>query len=126
MAITPSPLDGIRRDVLTTFGYPDTAVPTLTMPPATPTSTTTPKIYLDTNHWISLDKARVGHADGVRHRACYEALLNATVGGRVCVVLSSANYMELQLVVRAARQRTDLADVMSELSRFRAIRPRSN
>ncbi len=125
MAITPSPLDRIRRDALTTFGFPDTSVPTLTMPPATPMSTTSPKVYLDTNHWISLAKARVGHADGVRHRECYEALLNATVARRVCVVLSSANYMELQLAVRGARQRTDLADVLSELTRFRAIRPRS-
>jgi len=125
MAITPSPLDEIRRDVLTTFGFPDTAVPTLTMPPATPMSATSPKVYLDTNHWISFAKARVGHADGVRHRECYESLLNATVSGQVCIVLSSANYMELQLAVKGARQRTDLADVMSELARFHAIRPRS-
>lgn len=125
MAITPSPLDRIRRDVLTTFGFPDTAVPILTMPPPTPLSATSPKIYLDTNHWISLAKARVGHTDGLRHRECYQALLDVTVSGELCVVLSSANYMELQLAVRGARQRTDLADVMSELTRFRAIRPRS-
>ena len=125
MAITPSPLDRIRRDVLTAFGFPDTAVPTLAMPPATPMTTTTTKVYLDTNHWISLAKARVGHADGERHRECYEALLDVTVSGELCVVLSSANYMELQLAVKGARQRTDLADIMSELTRFHAIRPRS-
>lgn len=111
--------------MLEKLGLPPGAAPTLRMPAPVSPVPGAPVIYLDTNHWIALAKARTEHPDGKRVFSCYRTLQTLTATGAVQVVLSAASYMELALAVKDPRQRTDLADVMSELSRFWALRRRS-
>ncbi len=111
--------------ILEMLGLPPDAAPVLLMPLPKAPSEGAPVVYLDTNHWVALAQARTGHSSGARVRSCYEALRELTATGDVQVVLSAASYMELALAVNGPRRRTDLADVMSEISRFWALRRRS-
>jgi hypothetical protein len=106
------------------FGLGPDTVPTLSMGDVHPSLPGAPTIYLDTNHWIALSKARTGHPDGAGAVEVYERLLELTEQGRAVVVLSAASYSEPALVIKSARQRNELANVMSEITRFRSIRPR--
>jgi len=92
------------------------------MGPAPEIEADEPSVYLDTNHWISLAKARLGRPDGEPFVPCYEFLLAWTGKGALRVVLSSSSYTEVTRAVPTVRQRTELADVMSEISRFWTIR----
>jgi len=107
------------------FGIPQDAAPTLNMIPRLATDPVGMTVYLDLNHWIGLAKARKAANSSPTYDRCYELLKAATSDRKVSMPLSSATYMELQHAVRSPRQRGDLADVMSELSRFVTIRRRS-
>jgi hypothetical protein len=79
-----------------------------------------PIVYLDLNHWISLAKATVGHAQGDAFKECLERCQSAVNSGRATFVLAGAHYSEI-LKVGSPRQRRDLADVVESLTRFRAL-----
>lgn len=79
-----------------------------------------PIVYLDLNHWISLAKAAVGHAQGDAFKECLATCHSAVDTGRATFVLAAAHYSEI-LKVGSSRQRRDLADVMESLTRFRTI-----
>jgi hypothetical protein len=102
-------------------------VPVLKAPPP-PVVPGALSVYLDTKDWIACAQARTGHSAGARFRSCYEFLLDATTSGRVRVVLSAGSYMELNLAlpIHRVRHRTDLADVITEITRFWNIRCRSD
>ncbi len=81
----------------------------------------TPRLaYLDMNFWISFAKAAVGHPAGDRYRAAWEACRAAKAGGAVTFPLADCHYVELSKI-RNPRQRSDVAEVMEELSGFTAI-----
>lgn len=126
MAVSQDALDDLTNGLLAEFGLVPDAVPTLRMGPPAPVAQGTPLLYLDINHWVSLAQARTGHQRGAPFAACYQALIQATADGRAVIVLSSGTYMEMALAIPSVRHRTDLADVMSELSRFRTLRRRSH
>jgi hypothetical protein len=71
-------------------------------------------------------KARTGHPEGRYHIPIYEWLRSATATGNISVVIAHPMYAELALAVRSVRQRADLADVISEITRFRTLRPYSD
>jgi hypothetical protein len=79
-----------------------------------------PVVYLDFNHWISLAKAAVDHAQGDAFKECLPACQSAVDSGRATFVLATAHYSEI-LKVGSPRQRRDLADVMESLSRFSTL-----
>lgn len=81
-------------------------------------------VYLDLNHWISLAKAAVGHADGARYAAALEALRAAKGSGLFAFPLSSTHFMEVA-PAKNPRHRGDVADVMEELSEFDVLVSRS-
>jgi hypothetical protein len=83
-------------------------------------SSTALRIYLDLNHWISLAKARVGRQDGQPFLSCYQLLRQGVQNRDLVIPLSAAHYMELSQT-RSLRHRTDLANVMSELSQFTTL-----
>jgi hypothetical protein len=114
--------DRLWDNYLDYVGLPPSAVPTARMGPAPLTRDDAPTLYLDTKDWISLAKARIGRPDGRSFRPCYDFLLTHTGTGGLRVVLSSASYAEVSRAVPTVRQRTELADVMSEISRFQTIR----
>ena len=117
-------VDQLTRDFLRAQGVPEGSAPTLWMPPPAEPITGAPVVHLDTKDWINLAKARQGRPDGERYRPSYEWLLEHTASGRVVVVLSSALYVELSTAIGGERQRVDLADVMSEITRFRTLNSR--
>lgn len=80
-------------------------------------------VYLDLNHWISLAKAAVGHADSSRYAQALEDLRAAKASGDYVFPLSSAHFMELA-PVKNARHRADVAAVMEELSEFLVLTSR--
>ena len=82
-----------------------------------------PLVYLDMNHWIFLAQAATGHANGGRYQQALDALRQAA--GRVVIPLASVHYMEIE-GNRDARQRSDLARLMEELSGFACVLPRSS
>lgn len=82
------------------------------------------KIYLDLKDWVALAKARLGRAEFPYDQAAYDGLRSAVTARQVIVALSATTYVE---VARnsSLRQRTDLADVMAEISGFVTITGRS-
>ena len=82
------------------------------------------KIYLDLKDWVALAKARLGRPEFPHDRAAYEALRAAVASGQVIVLLSGVTYQELSRI-GSLRQRTDLADVIAEISGFATITGRS-
>ena len=81
-------------------------------------------IYLDLKDWVSLAKARLGRPEFPHDQAVYEALCAAARSGQVIVPLSTATYMEIERI-SSLRQRTDLANVIAEISGFVTITGRS-
>jgi hypothetical protein len=79
-----------------------------------------PVVYLDLNHWISLAKAAVGHAQGDDFRDALNTCRSAALSGSATFVLAGAHYFEM-LKVNSPRQRRDLADVMESLTGFRTL-----
>lgn len=79
-----------------------------------------PIVYLDLNHWISLAKAAVGHAQGDAFKDCLATCQSAVDSGRATFVLAAAHYGEI-LKVGIPRQRRDLADVIERLTKFRTL-----
>ncbi len=82
-----------------------------------------PLVYLDMNHWIYLAQAATGHANGGRYQQALDALRQAAE--RVAIPLASVHYMEIE-GNRDARQRSDLATLLEELSGFVCVLPRSS
>ena len=82
------------------------------------------KVYLDLKDWVALAKARLGRPEFPHDRAVYEALLAATTSSQVLVPLSATTYQELSRIT-SLRQRTDLANVIAEISGFATITGRS-
>lgn len=117
-------LSAFRRSMREFLSIPEASAPTIEMPsPATSISAV--NVYLDHLHWIELAQARLGQEAGTRFRDAYDVLLEGTKAGTIRVVLSAMSYTELHASVKSPSRRTDLADVMSELSRYWAIRPTS-
>jgi hypothetical protein len=83
-----------------------------------------PIAYLDLNHWISLAKAAVGHPDGAKSQPALEALRRFRAADEVLLPLSSTHYLEM-IRIRSARQRSDVAGVMEELSDFACLMDRT-
>lgn len=82
------------------------------------------KVSLDLKDWVSLAKARLGRPQFPQDTLAYEALRSATAAGEVIVPLTAATYMEVARI-SSLRQRTDLANVITEISGFVAIASRS-
>jgi hypothetical protein len=82
------------------------------------------KVYLDLKDWVALAKARLGRPEFPHDGAAYEALRTATASGQVIVPLSATTYQELSRIV-SLRQRTELANVIAEISGFVTITGRS-
>ena len=82
------------------------------------------KVYLDLKDWVALAKTRLGRPEFPHDGAAYEALRTATASGQVIVPLSATTYQELSRIV-SLRQRTDLANVIAEISGFVTITGRS-
>ncbi|SEE27823.1 hypothetical protein SAMN04489729_6924 [Amycolatopsis lurida] len=82
------------------------------------------KISLDLKDWVAWAKARLGRPQFPQDARAYEALRSATVAGEVIVPLTAATYMEVARI-SSLRQRTDLANVIAEISGFVAIASRS-
>jgi hypothetical protein len=117
-------LSAFRRSVREFLSIPEASAPTIEMP-SLATSTSATNVYLDHLHWIGLAQARLGQEAGAKFKDVYDVLLEGTKAGTIRVVLSAMSYTELHASVRSPSRRTDLADVMSELSRYWAIRPTS-
>jgi hypothetical protein len=82
------------------------------------------RIYLDLKDWVALAKARLGRAEFPYDQAAYDRLRAAVTDRQVIVVLSATTYAEVGRI-SSLRQRTDLADVMAEISGFVTITGRS-
>jgi hypothetical protein len=82
------------------------------------------KVYLDLKDWVALAKARIGRPEFHHDRLALETLRTATESGEVIVPLSATTYMEVERIT-SLRQRTDLANVISEISGFVTITGRS-
>jgi len=82
------------------------------------------KVYLDLKDWVALAKARLGRPESPQDTLAYEALRAATMAGEVIVPLTAATYMEVARI-SSLRQRTDLANVIAEISGFVTISGRS-
>lgn len=74
-------------------------------------------IYLDLNHWVSLAKASIDRHDGQEFISILNLLRRAVKSRNVFVPLSATHYMEVTKIANV-RQRTDIANVMSEISHF--------
>lgn len=81
-----------------------------------------PTAYLDQWVWIRLARAATGKADDPRDSDLLEALIEAADAG-VAFPLSSTHYIETQSIP-SARQRHDVAGVMSVISHCRTFRRR--
>jgi hypothetical protein len=82
------------------------------------------KVYLDVKDWVALAKARLGRPEYPHDAAAYEALCTATKDGQALVTLTAATHMEVARI-SSLRQRTDLANVIAELSGFVTISGRA-
>ena len=82
------------------------------------------KVYLDLKDWVALAKARLGRPEYEHDQVAYEALRAATATGQVVVPLTSTTYEEVSRI-SSLRQRTDLANVIAEISGFVTITGRS-
>ncbi len=87
-------------------------------------SADTVKIYLDVKDWIALAKARLGRPATPGDQVAYGALQAATSSGDAVVVMTATTYMEV-LRIGSLRQRTDLANVITEIGGFVSINGRS-
>jgi hypothetical protein len=79
-----------------------------------------PVVYLDLNHWISLAKTAVGHAQGEGFSEILNACQSAAKIGAATFVLAGAHYFEM-LKIESARRRRDVAGVMEDLTQFRTL-----
>jgi hypothetical protein len=115
-----------------TFGIPDGTLSlimrhmqeTSEYPLLTASSATRLKVYLDLKDWVALAKARLGRPEFPHDQAAYEALKSAATAGEATVPLSATTYQELSRI-SSLRQRTDLANVIAEISGFATITGRS-
>lgn len=82
------------------------------------------KVYLDTKDWVALANARLGRPQYPHDQVAYELLREATARGEVIVPLTLTTHMEISRIA-SLRQRTDLADVIAEISGFVTIAGRS-
>jgi hypothetical protein len=73
---------------------------------------------------VSLAKARVGKDDGRPFKRCLDLLSTAVDAGRVVVPLSSTHYSEVGQT-GSLRRRSDVSNVMAELSHFITLAARS-
>ncbi|MEU9345419.1 hypothetical protein AB0D74_29865 [Streptomyces sp. NPDC048278] len=78
------------------------------------------KVYLDTKDWITLAKARLGRPGSERDRPIYEDLRAWAEAGKILVPLTSSLFQEISKISQR-RQRTDLAEVIAEISGFVAL-----
>lgn len=114
------------------FGIPDEALSlvmrhmeeTSEYPLLAPDAARRLKIYLDLKDWVALAKARLGRPEFPHDQAVYEALRAATTAGQAIVPLSATTYQELSRIT-PLRQRSDLANVIAEISGFVTISGRS-
>jgi hypothetical protein len=81
-----------------------------------------PTAYLDQWVWIRLARAAAGKPDATTDPELLGALIDAANAG-VAFPLSATHYIETASI-KSARQRSDLAHVMSSISHFRTIRSR--
>ena len=77
-------------------------------------------IYLDLNHWIGLAQASVGHPKGTPYIPVLEQALSLVERKLAVFPLSGHIYMEMSTITDP-RQRTDLANVMRDLSGYRSL-----
>ncbi|GAA1963694.1 hypothetical protein [Catenulispora subtropica] len=78
------------------------------------------KVYLDLKDWVSLAKARLGRPQFPADQVAYEMLRATTAAHQVIAPLSATTYMEVAKI-SSLRQRTDLTDVITEISGFATI-----
>ncbi len=78
------------------------------------------RVYLDQLHWVSLTKARIGHKEGARFEGALLVLREGVERGWVSCPLSMYHFMEAWYR-RDAESRLQLAQTMSELSRWHTI-----
>ena len=102
-------------------GLPFDSAPTLELGPAVDVNASSKKIYLDHAHWVQMSKARMEKDVSVDSQKCYEMLASAVDSGEATVFLTESSYIELQVASGNINQRTRMANVMSELTRFAAI-----
>ena len=74
--------------------------------------------------WVALAKARLGRPEYPHDQVAYDMLRDATGRGDVIVPLTSTTFWEIDRT-SSLRQRTDLADVIAEISGFVTITGRS-
>ena len=77
-------------------------------------------IYLDLNYWIGLAQAAVGHSRGERYEPLLQCASSLVQEKRAVFPLSAHHYMEMSGIADP-RQRTDLANVMRDLSGYRTL-----
>ncbi|WP_194916393.1 hypothetical protein [Catenulispora rubra] len=82
------------------------------------------KVYLDLKDWVALAKARLGRPEYPHDQVAYEMLRDTTLRGEVMVPLTFTTYLEVSRIA-SLRQRTDLTDVITEISGFVTIIGRS-
>ena len=82
------------------------------------------KVYLDLKDWVALAKARLGRPEYPHDQTAYEMLRSMAARGQVIVPLTSTTYWEIERI-SSLRQRSDLADVIAEISGFVTITGRS-
>lgn len=80
-------------------------------------------VYLDQNHWISLAKANTQHPQGSTFIDVLFYLKKAVADGQIVCPLSLTHYMELSYIGNF-KQRSDVAEVMAELSLFYTLPPK--
>lgn len=99
-----------RRRTSTPFRFP----PMLKRAPGPPVT------YLDLNQWVYLAQAATNHPNGARHAGTLKSLRRLVTAGELTIVTSSTTYMEISLIADP-RQRQDLAEVIEELTGFKAL-----
>ncbi len=83
-------------------------------------SASTKLIYLDLNHWINLAQAVTGHSEGLQYMPVLQACRAARAAGTALFPLSASLYTEVSKITDPA-QRSDLAELMEELSGFTSL-----
>lgn len=78
------------------------------------------RVYLDTNKWVDLARAHVGHPEGKRFEEVAAVIAAAVERGLASFPLSTGNWFEVWKQHRATR-RHDLARTMSAVSRNHTI-----
>jgi hypothetical protein len=75
------------------------------------------RVYLDLNHWILLARSSRSNRRSETDAVALEQLRSCTTSGEVAVALSMSLLQEVSKI-GSVRQRTDLADLMGELTGF--------